>query len=116
MPCGPKPKPEYARYYAAGHGPTVYVVEVGDAVKVGRSDMPTVRLKDLHCVHRRDGIALGRFHVFPAPDRDLYRAERRAIHALQRVATALPGRIEYFAGITFDDAVKVVREAVPSPA
>lgn len=115
---GPKPKPELARYDAAGVERAIYVVEIADAVKVGKTESPSSRLRALHNTHRRTGEVLGRFRIFPCDGHamDLFNLECACIHSLMGVATALPGRREYFAGITFDAAVQAVARVVASPS
>lgn len=109
--------PELARYRVAGRQKAVYLLEYGQHVKVGCSVMPAVRLSTLHAQARRTSTALGRFSVFPIRDgHDLANAECLCIHALQAVATPLPGRREHFAGISFDDATALVFSALAHAA
>jgi hypothetical protein len=109
---GAKPRPEFVRYYEAGGEPAIYLVEVGELVKVGRSSCPVQRLKGLHGEHK---MSLGRFIAFPqANARNLYWLECRAISALRAVASNVEGRREYFTGVTFDAAVAIVTETLAS--
>lgn len=112
---GQIPNPALRRYDAVPCIGAVYLVELGEhTVKVGCSarSVPS-RLRELHTYLVRQGYEPGRFAVFPTPDaRGELGPETDAIHALQKVAAPLPGKREYFSGISFQDAVRVVGEAL----
>jgi hypothetical protein len=117
MARGRKPNPDLRRYDVAGNvGPSVYLVEfVGQCVKVGRSVMPYVRLCTLNAEALRNDLSIGRFALFPVGARDEHEAERSCVRALRAIAPALPGRSEYFGGITFDAAQAVVEGVLGAP-
>lgn len=103
MKRGPATQPQYVRYLEAGRTPAVYLVEVGECVKVGFASVPCTRLRGLHAAHAKQGEAIGRFVLFPNHD------EEKCIRALHAAADPVRGRREYFAGIGFDEAVNVLR-------
>lgn len=107
---GRKLAPALERYEPAGRKTAVYVVEIGQCVKVGRSRTPVDRLRALHRLHA--GEVMGRFCVFPVAPASCWQAENAAICALRRHAEPTPGRLEYFVGIDYEAAVSVVRSAV----
>lgn len=109
---GPKRRSEFDRYEGAGCEPAIYLIEVGDLVKVGKSIRPNHRMRALHSLHTtKGGVDLGRYATFRFDGR-LWDAEKRCIDALARVAVNPPPCKEYFAGISFDEAVSVVRQAL----
>ncbi len=98
------------RYDGAGTAPALYLIEVGDLIKVGRSVMPHCRLRELHTKSARRGMAMGRFQTFPMSDRVLSWRETDCIKALAAIATSRPSiRSEYFQGISFEQAIAVVQ-------
>jgi hypothetical protein len=103
MKRGPANKPQYVRYLEAGRTPAVYLVEVGECIKVGFASNPFERLRGLHASHAKDGEAIGRFVLLPNHD------EEKCICALHAAARPLRGCREYFTGIGFDEAVNVLR-------
>lgn len=112
---GPKVQPEYERYECAGTVPAIYLLEVGKAVKVGQSQRPCSRLGNLHREYARTGECIGRFAVIPVAGRSrsgLHAVERKCIDALAFVATNLPARREYFTGITYEQALRIVQDAL----
>lgn len=83
----------------------VYLVERSDGViKVGNSRNVRNRLKQLQCQFARAGMSLGRMHV-RGGGLDI---ERRAIQALSRLASPVPGTAEYFQGVEFDVAMRAL--------
>jgi len=112
-----RPKAVLARYDAGGRAPALYLIEVGDLVKVGRSSMPHCRLRELHTKSVTRGLAVGRFLTFPMADTDLSGRESACIRALAAVATSRPSiRSEYFRGVPFEHAVAVVRDVLRTPS
>lgn len=107
---GRKPRPEFLRYYDAGVEPSVYLIDAGQFIKVGKAHNPAKRLKNLHVVLARDGLAIQRFTAFMHDDwTSLYRAEQECIRALAAVASNVGTTREYFTGITYEAALDVVR-------
>lgn len=108
--------PERQRFEPAGREGGIYLVEIGDAVKVGHSWRPCQRLYNLHKAHAPRGENLGRFAVIAFGDRmsswGRGRLELKCIHALAAVAANLPRRREYFTGISFEQALQLVRGAL----
>ncbi|MFA7291866.1 MAG: hypothetical protein WC023_06415 [Rhodocyclaceae bacterium] len=100
------------RFYAAGAREAVYLLDAGDFVKVGRGNSVSSRLMTLNWELSRAGYTVGRLFVFPTAGRNLMSAEIACIHALRKVAAALPGRVEYFTGITLDTAAQIVQQTI----
>jgi hypothetical protein len=95
-PCAP---------HKVGKGPGVYVAEGGGVVKVGMSRQLPYRLVLLSHQYKRLGLELHRFAVFRVGN--IFKNEVACIKALQGVAALVPGRLEFFTGIAFDEAVNV---------
>lgn len=100
-----------------GSGPVVYVAEFDNGiVKVGFTCNARSRLSMLQTEVRRlfGETSVARVHVTPAFESSAAarRAEDRAVSKITAVAQCAKERcIEYFRGITFDEAVRVVSEA-----
>lgn len=109
---GQIPNPALRQYDALRVHPAIYLMEAGMSVKVGRARSALSRMRELHTALKRRGMQPGRWQVFYTADAE--RAELHCIHALQRVASPMPGTREFFTGITFDAALDVVRAAMPT--
>lgn len=112
MRRGPKLKPELARYSEAGYVHGVYVLETGALIKVGCSRFLARRLRELHVKHAAAGEKPGRFRTFATDPYEHFHAEGKALLALGKVTQPILGRLEYFDGITFDEAVAVIERAL----
>lgn len=105
-------RPTLRRYAGVPACEAVYLMEFGDrCVKVGRSRCAYARLRGVHMEIERLGYTPGRFMVIKCTTLRSYDAELAAIDALSRVGVALPRRREYFTGISYDDAVRIVIES-----
>jgi hypothetical protein len=93
------------------HG-CLYAVEVGDGVvKVGMSRNPRTRMSTLLTTVRKSfGCDLGRYYVGPDLDssRMVNHAEAVLIARMQAEGDVLPGRLEFFSGVTFERAQALV--------
>lgn len=91
--------------------PAVYVAELTNGVlKVGACGNAMGRLMSLQNEVRREhgGAGIGRFKVVPARTiKAAYELEATLVKVMERVAHVIPGRREYFEGITFDRACEL---------
>ena len=88
--------------------PSVYLLALSNnVIKVGYSRSPAFRLADLAREFERQSIFIDRFCSYPG-SRNF---ERACIAGLTAVAQPLPGRLEYFTGINYDDAKAVIETA-----
>jgi hypothetical protein len=90
----------------------LYAVELDNGlVKVGLSSNPRTRMSTLATTCRRE-FASEFLQFFIGPDLAAgvspYAAERLLLARITRMAVALPGRSEFFAGLSFDDAKALV--------
>ena len=100
------------RFAEVVHAPCVYAVELSNGiVKVGASSSARGRMMSLQAqVKRAYRAELGRFFIMPrATVKAAYEFETLAVHRLEQLAEPIPGRREFFAGIGFDEAVRVLR-------
>lgn len=107
--------PNTRRFADLPHKPCVYIAELSTGVvKVGASNSARARLMSLASeLKRLHGAALGRYEIFPrATPKAAYELETCCVRVLAERATSLPGRREFFTGISFDHAINVVREQV----
>lgn len=89
----------------------IYVVERSDGVvKVGTSSCVRNRLKSLVCEFNREGLGIGRVAVSIGGRQ----REREVIRAMCAIGRQLPGRIEYFSGLRFEDAVNCLPFIAPA--
>lgn len=118
--------PSTRRFADVPREPCVYVAELSTGVvKVGASSCALYRMMSLASeAKRHHGSVIERFQVFTrATYKGAYEAETRAVHRLRAIGTQVPGRREYFVGITFEDAIAAVdaacrneAESTPEPA
>lgn len=106
---GQIPNPALRRYDDVPTAPGVYVIEAGDAVKIGRASSLRSRLPELHSYLIRNGRTPGRFFYLVALT-DHIDAEARCLRAMRKVSNGVTPKSEYFTGIDFDGAVRVVSE------
>lgn len=106
---GQIPNPALRRYDAVSASPAVYLIEVGGgSVKVGCAVNAHARLRELHSSLIRDGFNPGQFSVFPLEYAQRMRVETECVASLRKVADQLPRRREYFTGISYDEALRIV--------
>lgn len=110
---GPPRNPALFRYDHLHATEAVYLIEAGDRVKVGRGQNVRCRLRELHSTLVKRGMPPGRFDVFYTDD--ALNAELRCIHALQRIGVNPPGCREFFAAVTFENALSAVRSVIGAP-
>lgn len=99
------------RFAGVEHEPCVYAAELSTGVvKVGASGSARARMIGLATeVKRNHGAELHRFHV--VTKRTLtaaFEAESRLVHRITEVAEPVPGRREFFTGITFEQVAQML--------
>lgn len=91
----------------------LYLAEFGNGiVKVGQSGSMRKRLIALDRTCHRYGHSVLRFAAFP----DCREREAACIAALSAKADAAPGHVEFFHGISFQDALLIVMTLLASKA
>jgi len=96
------------RFASLEHAPCVYVAELSTGVvKVGVSSSARARLMSLaNEVKRAHAAELNRFHVATHPTvQAAYATETKLVQRLQALAKTIPGRREFFIGLSFRRAV-----------
>lgn len=102
------------RFADVEHAPCVYAAELSTGiVKVGTGGSARARLMSLaNEVKREHGAELCRFSVVTKRTaKAAFEAETRLVHTLERIARPLPGRREFFSGISFAAAVRAMKKA-----
>jgi len=95
-------------------GSCIYVAELNSGVvKVGFSASPRNRISSVDAFSRKVyGARVTRFHISQKLElRQAQGCEKKLIEKMKIAGTQLKGRIEYFHGVTFDDAVLAAMDA-----
>jgi hypothetical protein len=80
----------------------LYVAEFdGGAIKIGRSCRVRERLVGLH---NKNGFGIRQFAIYPGFER----LERACLRQVANVSKILPGRSDYFVGVSFDAVSAIV--------
>jgi hypothetical protein len=88
----------------------LYLIDLGNGVvKVGRSIRLRDRLISWQCEANRAGREIGRYAIFPGH----YAHEVYAISVMTLNAKPVKGCVEYFTGISFDDAHAHIGRVLP---
>lgn len=101
------------RFAEVAHAPCVYAAELsGGVVKVGATSSARSRLMSLaNEVRRGLGVEIGRFAVsMKGTTKAAYEAEARLVLRVAQIASSLPGRREFFVGISFDALSLLLQE------
>lgn len=105
--------PHLLRFADVANEPCVYVAELSNGiVKVGASGGARARMMSLASELQRDHDSeLTRFHIAPRRTfKAACEAETRLVWRVAEIATVVPGRREFFEGVSFDAAVILCAE------
>jgi hypothetical protein len=105
--------PSTQRFAEVTHEPCIYAAELSNGVvKVGSSSCARARMISLATeVRRCYGAELQRVHVVTTRTTEAaFKAETMAVRLLRSVAAQVPGKREFFTGITFERAVELLQQ------
>lgn len=110
--------PQTRRFAHLPHAPCVYAAELSTGlVKVGRSSSARARMMSLRNeVALHHGAQLQRFRIVErASEASASATELRLIKALAAIGERIPGRAEFFSGVSFEEAADALdRVSAPS--